>query len=38
MRVLIDTEDRRNMMYLLPWASDGACFNFKAPTKVIYPY
>ena len=38
MRVLIDTEDRRNMMYLLPWASDGTCFNFKAPTKVIYPY
>lgn len=38
MRVLIDTEDRRNMRYLLPWASDGTCFNFKAPTKVIYPY
>lgn len=38
MRVLIDTEDRRNMMYLLPCASDGTCFNFKAPTKVIYPY
>ena len=38
MRVLIDIEDRRNMMYLLPWASDGTCFNFKAPTKVIYPY
>lgn len=26
------------MMYLLPWASDGTCFNFKAPTKIIYPY
>lgn len=38
MRILIDTEDRRNMMYYLPWASDGTCFNFKAPTKVIYPY
>lgn len=37
MRVLIDTEDRRNMVYLLPWASDGTCFNFKSPTKVIYP-
>ena len=37
MRVLIDTEDRRNMMYLLPWVSDGTCFNFKSPTKVIYP-
>lgn len=38
MRVLIDTEARRNMMYLLPWASDGICFNFKSSTKVIYPY
>ena len=26
------------MMYLLPWASDGTCFNFKSPTKVIYSY
>lgn len=25
------------MVYLLPWASDGTCFNFKSPTKVIYP-
>lgn len=38
MRVLIDTEDNRNMMYMLPWTSDATCFNFKAPTKVIYPY
>ena len=37
MRVLIDTEDRKNMRYVLPWASDGTCFNFKSPTKVIYP-
>lgn len=37
MRILIDTEDKRNMMYLLPWASDGTCFNFKSPTKVIHP-
>jgi len=39
MRVLLDTEDnRRNMMYFMPWSSDGTCFNFKVPTKVIYPY
>ena len=38
MRVLIDIENRRNMMYSLPWASDGTCFNFKSPTKFVDPY
>ncbi len=37
MRLLIDTEDRKNRMYPLPWSSDGTCFNFKTPTKMIYP-
>ena len=37
MRLLIDTEDRKKFMYMLPWKSDGTCFNFKEPTKTISP-
>lgn len=37
MRLLIDTEKRKDMMYPLPWKSDGTCFNFREPTKTIFP-
>ncbi len=37
MRVLIDTEGKINIPYFLPWAIHATCFNFRSPTKVIYP-
>lgn len=37
MRILIDSEKKKDMMYLLPWVSDGTCYNFREPTKTIFP-
>ncbi|MEE1250729.1 MAG: hypothetical protein UHU19_16100 [Lachnospiraceae bacterium] len=37
MRLLIDTEDRKDFIFGLPWRSDGTCFNFQEPTKTISP-
>ena len=37
MRILIDTEKRKNIAYPLPWNSTGTCFNFKAPTRTVPP-
>lgn len=37
MRILIDTEKRKNIAYPLPWNSTGTCFNFKAPTRKVSP-
>lgn len=36
MRLLIN-EKGEDMMYPLPWKSDGTCFNFREPTKTIFP-
>lgn len=37
MRILIDTEKRKNIAYPLPWNSTGTCFNFRAPTRTVSP-
>lgn len=37
MRVLIDTEGKINKTYFLPWTIHATSFNFRSPTKVIYP-
>ena len=36
-RLLIDNEKKKDVMYPLPWDSDGICFNFRKPTKTILP-
>ena len=37
MRLLIDTNDDINRMYMLPWSNESTCFNFKAPEKHVFP-
>ena len=37
MRLLIDTNDDINRMYMLPWSNGSTCFNFKAPERHVFP-
>lgn len=38
MRLLIDSEERKDVAYGLPWSSTATCLNFNVPTKTITSY